>query len=57
MDPDTKKEIDDTVRMYLISKEDIEMDLDTRDNYPGEFLLLPLMHVASADLRAWLGQA
>lgn len=49
-----KREIDETVARYGISREDVEMDVDTRDNYPGEFYCMPLMGFGTESLRAWL---
>lgn len=48
-----KREIDAIVRSNHITREDIEMDLDTRENYPGEFYLMPLAHVATDELREY----
>ena len=53
--PDTTiDEIDAVVRRHRIKLDDIEMDLDTRDNYPGEFYVMPLMEFSSEDLRSYL---
>lgn len=54
MDPSIKKEIDDIVEKHGISREDVEMDLDTRDNYPGEFYVMALAHIKRDDIYAWL---
>lgn len=54
MDPDVRREIEETTARYRISREDVEMDLDTRDNYPGEFYVMALAHIGYNDLRAWL---
>lgn len=50
----TINEIDAIVLRRHISIEDIEMDLDTRDNYPGEFYVMSLMEFSDADLRSYL---
>lgn len=50
----TINEIDAVVARRRISIEDIEMDLDTRDNYPGEFYVMSLMEYSSEDLRSYL---
>lgn len=50
----TINEIDAVVSRRRISIEDIEMDLDTRSNYPGEFYVMPLMEFSDADLRSYL---
>lgn len=54
MDASLKREIDETVARYGISREDVEMDVDTRDNYPGEFYCMPLMGFGTESLKAWL---
>ena len=54
MDETMKKEIDAIVAKGRITREDIEMDLDTRENYPGEFYVLALMHISTDGLRKWL---
>lgn len=50
----TINEIDAVVSRRRISIEDIEMDLDTRSNYPGEFYVMSLMEFSDADLRSYL---
>ena len=50
----TIDEIDAAVRRHHIKLDDIETDLDTRDNYPGEFYVMPLMEFSSEDLRSYL---
>lgn len=50
----TIDEIDAIVIRHKISIEDIEMDLDTRDNYPGEFYVMSLMAFSSEQLREYL---
>lgn len=52
--PAAYDEICAIVARNRISREDVEMDLDTRSNYPGEFYCLSLMGFSSEDLRAWL---
>lgn len=54
MDASLKREIEQTVKQYGISREDIEMDLDTRENYPGEFYVMPLMGFGTESLRLYL---
>ena len=50
----TIDEIDAVVRRGKIPISDIELDLDTRDNYPGEFYVMPLMEFSSEQLREYL---
>ncbi len=57
MDPKTKTEIQDAMKLHRFTLEDIETDIDTRDNYPGEFYLMSLMHVATDDLRQFVKEA
>ena len=51
MENTLKNEIDAIVRGCRITKDAIGLDLDTRENYPGEFYLLQLMHIPTQDLR------
>lgn len=54
MDPKTKSEIDAMVKSYQISRSDLELDLNTRHDSPGEFYLLPLMQFSTGDLEIYL---
>ncbi len=54
MDPKTKSEIDAMVKSYQISRSDLELDLNTRHDSPGEFYLLPLMQFSTGDLGIYL---
>lgn len=54
MDPKTKSEIDAMVKSYQISRSDLEIDISTRRDCPGEFYLLPLMQFSTGDLEAYL---
>ncbi len=47
-------EIEAVVTRNRISIDDIQIDLDTRDNYPGEFYVLPLMVYSAEQLREYL---
>lgn len=46
--------VDDVVRKYGIKRETVEMELDTRENYPGEFYCMSLMVFSNDDIRDWL---
>lgn len=54
MDEKKRLEIEDTMRRYNVTREDLEMDLDTRENYPGEFYSMPLMQFGTEDLRRYM---
>lgn len=54
MDPKIKSEIDTICRRSHITLDDIQMDLDVREDCPGEFYCMPLMHIRSEDLQIYL---
>lgn len=53
--PDKEIEtIDAIVTRRRIPVSDIELDLDTRENYPGEFYVMALMEFSTEKLREYL---
>lgn len=57
MDQKTKAEIQKAMDLHHFTLSDIETDIDTRDNYPGEFYLMSLMHISTDDLRQFVAEA
>lgn len=50
----TNATVGDVIRKYGIKRDVVEMELDTRENYPGEFYCMSLMEFSSEDIRDWL---
>lgn len=46
--------VDDVIRKYGIKRETVEMEMDTRENCPGEFYCMSLMEFSNDDIRDWL---